>query len=215
MAGWARWWPLTGVAFVGLFIGGFAVVGNDVDTQDSNDKILAYYAKSGNKDRHFIAFFMILAACLLFIWFLVMLRQTLARAEGGAGTLTALAYGAGIAATALWIVSDSLFASAAFTVDDTSKFHLDPDTYRIFQDTGYGVWFSGTTVAAATVAATAILALRKALLPKWIAWLSFVVALTMLVSFFFVPFLIMCGWILVVSLVLIMRKEAGAAPLPA
>lgn len=157
MAGWSRWWPLTGVAFVGLFIGGFAVVGDDVDTGDSDEKILAYYAKSGNQDRHLTAFFMILAACLLFIWLLSMLRQRLARAEGGVGTLTALGYGAGIAATTLWVVSDSLFASAAFATDDTSKFHLDPDTYRILQDTGYGVWFSGTTVAAATVVATALL----------------------------------------------------------
>jgi hypothetical protein len=30
--------------------------------------------------------------------------------------------------------------------------------------------------------------------PKWLAWLSFVVALTMLVAFVFVPFLIVLGW---------------------
>ena len=52
-------------------------------------------------------------------------------------------------------------------------------------------------------------------MPKWIAWLSFVVALTMLVAFFFIPFLIMCGWILVVSIVLIMRRETAAAPIAA
>jgi hypothetical protein len=45
-------------------------------------------------------------------------------------------------------------------------------------------------------------------LPKWIAWLSFPVALTMLVAFFFIPFLIMLGWILVVSVTFMVRKEA-------
>ena len=210
MTSLARWWPLTGVAFVGLFIGGFAVIGDDVDTRDTDEKILAYYAKSGNQNKHIAGFFMVPAACLLFIWFLSLLRQRLGRREGGVGTLTALGYGAGIAATALWVVSDSLFASAAFAADDTDKFHLDPNTYRILQDSAYGVWFSGTTVAALTVTATAVVALRSGLLPKWIAWLSFPVALTMLVAFFFIPFLIMCGWILVVAATFLLRKEEAA-----
>jgi hypothetical protein len=206
----ARWWPLTGLAFVGLWIGAFIATGNDVDTGDSDSKILAYYAKSSHQDRHIATFFMILAASLLFVWFLGKLREGLVRAEGGAGTLAALAYGAGIAAATLWIVSASFFTAAAFAVDDTRKFHLDPNTYRILSDMGYSVWFSGTTVASITVVATALTALRTGLLPKWIAWLSFPVALTMLVAFFFIPFLIMLGWILVVSLTLIVPKEAPA-----
>ncbi len=211
MQGWARWWPLTGFAFVGLWLGTLAATGNDVDTHDSDTEILAYYAKSGNRDRHIIAFFLILAASLFFVWFLAKLRARLVRAEGGAGTLTALAYGAGIAAAALWTVADAFFASAAFTRADTSKFQLDPNTYRILSDTGYAIWFSGTTVAAVTVVATALLALRTGLLPKWIAWLSFPVALTMLVAFFFIPFLIMLGWVLVVSVTFMVRREAPPA----
>jgi hypothetical protein len=37
------------------------------------------------------------------------------------------------------------------------------------------------------------------------------VAVTMLVSFFFIPFLIMCGWIIVVALTLMVRTKAPAA----
>jgi hypothetical protein len=58
MAAWTRWSPLTGIAFVGLWIAAFLVIGNDVDTHDSDSKILAYYAKSGNQDKHIAAFFM-------------------------------------------------------------------------------------------------------------------------------------------------------------
>jgi hypothetical protein len=42
MAFWARWWPLTGLAFVGLWIGTLAATDNDVDTHDSDAKIVAY-----------------------------------------------------------------------------------------------------------------------------------------------------------------------------
>ena len=137
MTAWARWWPLTGVAFVALWIGvGFAT-DSDVDSGDSDAKILAYYAKSANRGRHFAAFFLILATGLVLIWFLAKLRERLVRAEGGPGTLTALAFGAGIAAVALWTVSDAFFAAAAVAVDDTSKFHLDPNTFRILSDMGY------------------------------------------------------------------------------
>ena len=211
MARWARWWPLTGMAFVGLWIAIFIISDNEPDSGDDDAKIVAYFAKSGNRDRVFVTFFLVLAAGLLFVWFLAKLRERLARVEGGVGTLTAIAYGAGIAGVALWLVSGALFSSAAFAVDDTKKFTLDPNTYRILSDTGYGVFISGTTVLALTVAATAVLALRSGLLPKWIAWLSFPVALTMLVSVFFIPFLIMLGWLLVVSVTFIVRKEALAA----
>jgi hypothetical protein len=53
-----------------------------------------------------------------------------------------------------------------------------------------------------------VLSLRSGLLPKWVAWLSSPVALTLLVAFFFIPFLILLGWILVVSLALILRQQA-------
>jgi len=208
MAGWARWWPLTGVAFVGLWIGAFALLGDDAGNSDS--EILAYYAKDSNRHKHVAAFFMILAAGLFFIWFLSKLRERLARAEGGAHTHTALAYAAGIAAATLWLVAAAFFTASSFALDE-DEFTLDPNTYRILDTIGYTAWFSGTTVAAIAVAATAVLSLRSGLLPRWIAWLSFPVALTMLVAFFFIPFLIMLGWVLVVSVTFIVREEAQTA----
>jgi hypothetical protein len=209
MTGWARWWPLTGVAFVGLWVAAFALIGDDAGNTDS--EILAYYTKDSNRTKHAVAFFLILAAGLFFLWFLSKLRERLAQVEGGAHTQTALAYGAGIAAATLWLVGSAFFTAASFALDE-DEFTLDPNTYRILDNIGYTAWFSGTTVAAITVTVTAVLALRTGLLPKWIAWLSFPVALTMLVAFFFIPFLIMLGWILVVSATFMMRWEAPPAP---
>jgi hypothetical protein len=208
MAGMARWWPLAGIAFVGLWLGAFAVTDSEVDSQDTDAEILAYFAKSANQHKHFAAFFMILGACLLFVWFVGMLRQRLVKADAG-GPLPAIAFGSGLTAMVLWLVADAVFAAPAITVNDTSEFALDPNTFRLLSDLGYGVWFSGTTIAAGVVVATAVVALRTGLLPRWIAWLSFPVALTMLVAFFFIPFLIMLGWILVVSVTLMLRKEGS------
>ncbi len=212
---WARWWPLTGIVFVALFFFGL-MVSSTVDTHDTDSEILAHYAKHSNRVNQFISFFLVLAGVLVFVWFLAHLRKRLAVAEGGQPLLTAVAFGGGLVASALWVVSNALFTGPAVAVSDTSKFTLDPNTYRLLNIIGYGVWISGTTIAAALVFSVAILSLRTGFLPTWLTWLSFPVGITMLVSFFFVPFLIMLGWFLVVSITLIVRPGPSppAAPAP-
>ena len=211
---WARWWPLAGIAFVGLFIGAFAVTDGSPDSQDDDAQIMSYIASKSNQRHDIAGFLMVLGACLLFIWFLAMLRERVARADG-TGTWAALAFGSGVAAAVLWIASVALFSSASFTASDTDKFQLDPNTYRVLNDAGYAVWFSGTTLALGVVAGTTVAAFRTGFLPRWLAWLSIPVALSMLVSFFFFPFLIFCGWVLVVAATLMMRREApGPAAVP-
>lgn len=201
---WTRWWPLTGIAFAALFFFGL-VVSSTADTHDTDAEILAHYAKHSNRVNQFISFFLVLAAVLVFVWFLALLRKRLAMAEGGQPLLTAIAFGSGLVASGLWVVADALFTGPAAAVADTSKFTLDPNTYRLVDNIGYGVWFSGTTIAAALVFSVALLSLKTGFLPKWLVWLSFPVGITMLVSFFFLPFLIMLGWMLVTCITLLVR----------
>jgi hypothetical protein len=206
-ASWERWWPLTAFAFVGLFIAGFAITDGSPDSQDDDGQIVSYFGTNGNQHRVIAAFLMILAASLLFVWFAAMLRGRLARADAD-GRWAALAFGSGVAAAVLWIAADALFAAPAMAANDTGKFRLDPNTFRVLNDASYALWFSGTTIALGLVAGTAFVALRAGLLPRWITWLSFPVAVSMLVSFFFIPFLVLCGWLLVVGVTLMLRKEA-------
>lgn len=207
---WSRWAPLSGVVFVVLWLVSVALF-NNVDTGDSDSKLLAYYSNSGHRHREIATFFLVLAASFVFVWFLGVLRGRLAHAQGGADALTNAAFGAGLVSAAMWVVSMALFDSQSLAWSDTSRFVFDANTFRVTQSAGYAVWFSGTTIAAVAVIATAVVSLRfGGLLPKWVAWLSFVVAATMLVAFFFVPFLIFLGWTLVVSLMLIWRDVRTA-----
>jgi hypothetical protein len=215
-SGLHRWTPASGIVFVALWIVGLALLSN-TNTDDSDQKIVAYYADSGHRHKDIVLFFVVLAASLFFVWFLSVLRGRLAQAQGTAKALTSAAFGAGLVSTAMWMVSMALFTAPSLAREDTDKFVLDPNLFRITQDIGYDIWFPATTIAAVTVIATSILSLRsRELLPKWLAWLSFVVALTMLVAFFFIPFLIFLGWVLVLSCVLIWRsfRAAPAAATP-
>jgi hypothetical protein len=211
---WARWSPATGILFVALWIIAFAITDGSPDSGSSNAKIVAYYADSGHRARDITGLFLILAAALLFLCFLSSLRSRLARAEGRAGPMTAAAFGAGLVSTALWFVAIVVFTSPSFARADTSKFQLDPDTFRVLNDLGYSIWFGGTTIAAVLVAATALLSRRTGLLPTWLTWLSFAVAATLLVAFLFVPFLIFLAWVLVVSLVLAWKGKSEPASPP-
>jgi chromate transport protein ChrA len=67
------------------------------------------------------------------------------------------------------------------------------------------------------VVATALVSARTGLLPKWLTWLSFVVAATLLFAFMFIPILIFLGWVLVVSIVLLWKeaREPVTAPVTA
>jgi hypothetical protein len=216
MAAFARWWPLTGLAFVGLFIGCFALTDGSPGNDSSTAKILSYYAKDSNQARDIIGMLMIVAAVLFFIWFLTGLRARLQRAEGAGGTLTTLAYGSGIAAGTLWVAAAALFSAPAFALDEGgSKYTLDPDTFRLVSTLGWTVWIGGTMIASLTVFAIGLLALRAGLLPKWLAWASLLVAVTLLFAILWIPFLILCGWVLVVSVTLLTRSaapEAAAVP---
>jgi hypothetical protein len=112
-------------------------------------------AASGHRHKHIIGFFFVLA--LFFVWFISVLRGRLARAEGGAGGLTSAVFGAGLVSAAMWMASIALFSAPAAARKDTSKFHLDPNTYRILNDMGYDIFFAATTVALVIVVATSLL----------------------------------------------------------
>ena len=105
----------------------------------------------------------------------------------------------------LWLAAKALLISSS-AASSTSEFKLDPNTFRILNDVGFILWNSGTTIAAVTVIATALVSLRSGPLPKWLAWLSLLVATMLLVvlAFFFLSWL---GWVLVGGIVLTSRPE--------
>ncbi len=211
MSGIARWAPVSGILYVVLWV--IVLFTLEGDTGDSDAEILAWYADSGNRDQSLASFMIILAAGLLFVWFLSVLRGRMAEAEGTAGTRTALAFGAGLVAVTLWTAAVAIWTSIAFAVQDSDEFVVDPNMDRLFGILGYATWFAGTTIALLLVLCVGLVGLQGRLIPRWLAWVSFVVAATMLVSFFFVPFLIWLAWVLVVSLVwLFWKPPAETAP---
>lgn len=201
-----RWAPLSGIIFVALWIPGFAILlANNAGESDAD--IVSFYAKDDGRGKVVMAFFLMLAASLFFAWFLTVLRERLARAEGRQGALTALSFGAGLVAMALWLVASVLWLSVSYTADQDDRFKVDPNTERLVSETAYLFFVTGSIVALLVVLGTSLVARRTSLLPAWLAWLGFLVAVTMLGSLAVVPFFVFLGWVVVVCVTLIVRAE--------
>ncbi len=207
---WERWGPLAGVLAVACWVVAFLVSTDSPDSSDSDQEIAAFWTSHSHQVHDIVAFFLFLAGLLLFLGFLAALRSRLVDAEGGPGRLTALGYGAGVASGVLLMVAVAGWTSPAFTANDTSKFSLEPNTYRLLNDLAYGVWVIAVVVAALLVWATSAIALRSGLLPKWFAWLGVLAGILQLLAIFFIPFFIFLGWIVIVSLLLVFRSATRA-----
>ena len=212
---WERWSPLTGiVSVVCSVIGTLLVLGQPQD-HDPDAKIVAYFAVHSHRVQGVVGFFVFLVGILLLLAFLGTLRARLAAADGGAGSLSALVFGAGVASAAIWVVSMLIARADTFAASTTSKFHVDPNSYRMFADTAYFGWVAATFVGALVVWATSAIALRTQILPRWFGRLGILVGISQLLGIFFFPFFIWWIWLATISILLVLRPGQARAPLTA
>jgi hypothetical protein len=211
---WERWGPLTGVLAIVCWIVAFAISTNSLDSDSSDEKIASYYTSHSHQIHDIVAFFIFLAGILLLLGFLAALRSRLVDAEGAPGRLSTLAFGSGVASAVLWFLSVALFSGSAFTANDTGKFSLDPNTYRLVNDLGYLAWVGAVVVAAIVVWAASAVALRSGVLPKWFAWLGVAAGILQLLAIFFIPAFLFWGWVVIASLLLVFRRVPARTPAP-
>jgi hypothetical protein len=208
--GWlrSRWDWVSGILFVVLFVVGFALSG---DSGDTPAELKDFYADSGNRTKQFVAFFFFLAAMLAFLWFLGTLRGELFRAEGGDGSLTGVAFGSGLSFTVLMITALTGFTSPAFMASD-DKFTFDPNTADFMQDLGYGLFVAALILASLLLLSVSLIGYRSRFVPLWVCWISVPAAIALLFSVFFFPVFVFLAWVLIVSVVMLIRAWRPARP---
>jgi hypothetical protein len=213
---WDRFGPLIGVPAVACTFIGVLIMLNPPQDSDSDAKIVSYFQTHSHRTDAVLAFVLFFAGVILLLGFLAALRERLVAVEGGPGRLSALVWGAGIASVPLWLVSALLGNATAMSVGQTSRFRVDPNTYRLTVDTAYMSWVSAVMISAFVVWGTSVLALRTGLLPRWFAWLGMLVGLIQLVAFLFFPALAWWCWVALASVLLVRRRpEPSVAPVPA
>jgi hypothetical protein len=177
---WERLAALGGVVAVGLWIVGFLVMGEPPEEEGEEasggggSDVLAWYNDETNTI--LAGGFIFQLGVLFFLIFLVSLRIRLAGFEGGSGFLTLLSAGAGIALAVLLLVSPGGDVAGAINEDE-----LTPDSALALRTIGDAFFIGAQLSAALFVAATGLLAVRLRALPAWLGWISFALAVLLLI----------------------------------
>jgi hypothetical protein len=176
---WETLAPLTGIAAVLLFIAAFIVHDVIGDTPGA-DAPAADFSRYYQQEDGSIwgGSILISFAVVFFFWFIGSLRAALHAAEGGVGRLAATAHAGGIATAVLIMASVGTQVSAAILVSDREA-PIAPDTAVAFWWLGDGMFLAAFYSTAVLLAATAVVALRTGVLPRWFAWISLAAALVL------------------------------------
>ena len=209
-----RWAPVGGILFVLLMVVGSLFIA-DVPSPDATERQIADYLADGdNHTRNIIGVYLWVVGALAFLWFLMRLRTDLRSAEGGTGAISTLAFGAGVAFAAVWMVSAAAYASVAFAVGLGDAPVSDPDFVRVLPAFGGLLLLLGGGFAGALViVAASVVTLRTGVFPRWLAWLGIVAAVALLFDATYLNILPLWVWVFVASIVMLRRREAVATPI--
>jgi hypothetical protein len=207
-----RWAPIGGIAFVVLMVVGSILIGDVPAPDASQQEVTDYLSDGSNHVRNMVGAYLWVVGALAFLWFLTRLRTDLRRAEGGTGALSNLAFGAGVAFAAVWMVSAAVTAAVAYAVELRDAPVTDPDLVRVLPTTGrllllLGAGFAGLLL----VLAASVVILRTGVFPRWLAWLGIVAATVLLFDVVYRNILPFWLWVFIVSSVMLMRRETTAS----
>jgi hypothetical protein len=219
---YAAW---SGIGFVILVVLAFLVTPKPPASDASASEVLEYMV-----DHHsalHVVQLLFGAAVLLFIWFIGTLRATLGAAEGDQGRLAGTAYGGGLIAAAVLIVSFGLSATAALHPAENG-----PQVTHALNDAAALTLAVGAPAVAVFFLGNSLSILRSGFLAPWLAWLGFAAAVFNAVGIsavftdrgvfaadgflgFFLGFVLFLAWFLAASILLVRKLgDAGGAATP-
>lgn len=213
--GAARLGGISGILYVLLFIPAYIVGTPDSPNRASTDQgVFDYFAEGVGAFLFFNGVLSIFAFFFL-LWFLGALYGVLRSAEGDeeGGWLSSAALVGGI------VFATLSFAGVAVEIvypATLSRFEdFEPDSQLVFMTLALASWLYhfcqvGTSVL---TTATSLLALRTGVLPTWLAWAGFVVALLALLHFLIPLPGALAGllWIAVVSALMLVGSAGSAS----
>ena len=209
-----RWTPIAGIAAALTFIVGVAMTANSPDSDDSDAKVLAWYAKHSHRVGIIVGVFVLMFFGLFLLWFGAGLRERLRAAEGPDGRLANVAFGGAILCVALvWVGSFALAAVPAGISLGGEPSVSNADVARFLSQMGFGsILLGGMFGAFALIVATSIATIRTAVLPRWLAYLGFVCGVALLFGVVFLPMIALPIWLIAAGVALFRGRPTEAGP---
>jgi hypothetical protein len=166
---------LAGVLAALLWVGGVVLIGGGHVglpggiPEEGADEVLAHF--QGNADSVVSGGWLFMLGSLAFLWFVGILRSRLVRAEGGAETFASIAFAGGVSTAVFALGIPTGGVVAALGVDELGA--SEAAALNALEAT----FFIGAELSAIVLlAAAAAVALRTAVLPRWWAGMSILLA---------------------------------------
>jgi hypothetical protein len=169
---------LPAVLAVGLWIAGLIVMhsfSDKIPHTPTDAQLLTWI--QGNQNPIIAGAWLWMIGCLAFLWFVALLRARLAEAEGGQHTYTTLAFTGAAAAAVFGLLMQAGDLGAAIDHDSISAatagtLHNLNDVFFVCAELALIPFFVGV----------AVIAFRTAVLPKWWAAFSVLVAIVLVIG---------------------------------
>jgi hypothetical protein len=218
-AAMSKWAGAAGIAFAVLFFVGFGA-GNTPKYDASNQAWVSWFHDSGHRASQIIgAFSTVAASLLLTVFFVVLLRRAVA--AGGSRTAALIAGVAGTVMTGVFAVSAVIRTAISGGVTFAPSHFPVPsaDVARTLDNLSVAlVLVAGGLAGAVFVAALARTLRNTFVVPGWLVNAGYVVAVLLVGSFEFFPFMLLLLWVLVVGVAMLAgrptRKSRAATAEP-
>jgi len=207
---------ILGLAFVALYTISFFLLEATPLGRASGQELVDYYADGKNLTLTLAAMVLMPFAGIAFIWFMIALRAAAAASGRPVSRLVGHVHQAtGIAFVALLFVATAAFIATP-TVIDFAGAEPDPAVARVLPLLGGTVLlFFAMRMAAMFVFTSSSIGLATGLLPKWFAYLGYVVGVALLLAFSVAAWfaLLFAAWVLALCILVLWqyRKTAPAA----
>jgi hypothetical protein len=195
----SRQTALAGLVFVIAFVTGMLLI-SPPDATASDAAFRAFYGDAGQRGKLIAGAVLVVVAALAWLVFATGLRERVG--DGAAGRILG---SAAAASTALLLAAAAVIAVLPLDAAFGDRQVL-PDLERVLPATGYALLVLGAMPAAAlSVATVAYAGLRRATLPRALAWTGIVVAVLLLGSAAWFPMFTLVLWVIAAAITLARR----------
>jgi hypothetical protein len=203
---WTGLSSVAGIASVALIAVAYALAGDRPGEHASIGEIVSYYRDDANADQIVAATILAGLAGISLLIFLASLRHTLRAAEGGSGALSALAFSGGLSFVVLFWAGHAATVTFPASVSFFDALDVTAQTARsatLLVGLSYWLFAYASLALAMLVAPVSLVALKRSVLPRWLAWSGFAVALVAVVGSLALLGYVAAGiWIVAVSVLL-------------
>jgi hypothetical protein len=199
--------PVAGILAVIAVILAFVIGGETPDGDDSLSKIVRFY-RDNDSEQMIAASFLGWGSALLMVfaggfWRLLRNAET---ERYGSSTLFV------IGAT-MWAVGASIFAGLTFALGDFAD-DLTPSAMQTLNALNSDMFFTLALGTFGFSMGAGVAVLKTAVLPKWLGWFAIVIGALAITPIGFFAILVMGLWVVIASVVLLMRSSTPAPAAP-